>query len=110
MVNFDFPLLSMEEAEEALAEIWTCAEEYHVMSPQVTFSFHGSALVSINLRIDDSAAASRMVPRMRSFVHLRQCLRAYPPVGGGSAEQKVVNRPSERTGQPRPWRLQLRPI
>jgi hypothetical protein len=72
MVHFNFPLLSMTEAEVALVELWTRAEEYNVGSARVTFSFSGSGLVGIALDTDDSVAAQRMALTLRDFAHRRR--------------------------------------
>lgn len=72
MVHFDFPRLSMAEAEAALVEIWTRAEEYRVGAPRITFAFHGPGFVSITVNLGASRAAHRMTLSLRNFVHRRR--------------------------------------
>ena len=55
MTVIEFRRLSMPEAEEVIVALWSCFEEYDVLSPRMTFEFHGSAGVTIWLHIEDPA-------------------------------------------------------
>jgi hypothetical protein len=59
-----FRLLSIEEAEEAIAETWRVLEEYEIPSPGMTFTFRGSSRVKIALRVDDAVNAQTLMLRL----------------------------------------------
>ena|SRR6185312_10963887 len=65
MIAFEFPGLSMPEAEEVIAALWCCFEEYDVPSPAMTFKFHGGARASVRMHIEDTAVA-KVVARFLS--------------------------------------------
>jgi hypothetical protein len=108
MVRFNFPPLSMTEAEAALVELWTRAAEYNVDSPRVTFKFHGLGLVSIALDIDESAAAQRMTLSLRNFAHRRRCWKVIglPTRNLGEASDVSRDEPTPEIS----FGPQLRPI
>ena len=62
-----FQLLSMAEAEDVIAEICGCLEEYDVPTPEIAFSFHGGSRVSITMRIDDAIAANMVKLRLATW-------------------------------------------
>ena len=63
-----FRRLSMSEAENVMAEICRCLEEYDVAEPEMAFSFHGFSRVSISVRIDNSIAANMVNLRLASWL------------------------------------------
>ncbi len=58
----------MAEAEQCVAEIWTCLEEYNMPSPAIAFDFHGPSRTDIKMSIDDPVAASVMLTRLSTWV------------------------------------------
>ncbi len=64
MVVIQFQRLSMAEAEQCIAEIWTCLEEYHIPSPKMSFEFSDPLRTSITVNIDDSVAAKTIATRL----------------------------------------------
>jgi hypothetical protein len=65
MIAFEFRGLSMPEAEEVIAALWCCFEEYDVPSPAMTFKFHGGERASVRMRIE-SADVAKVVARFLS--------------------------------------------
>jgi hypothetical protein len=59
--------LSISEAEDVVAEIYGCLEEYNVPMPKMAFSFLGGSRVSITMRIDDPIAANMMHLRLATW-------------------------------------------
>jgi hypothetical protein len=64
MTVVQFQLASMAVAEELIAEIWTCLEEYNIRSPALRFKFHDSGLITIAAHIDDAVAANTVLMRL----------------------------------------------
>jgi hypothetical protein len=67
-----FHLLSVLEAEDAIAETWNILEEYNIPSPGMTFTFRASSLVTIALRVDDPADAQTLMLRLAPWVPSRR--------------------------------------
>lgn len=59
-----FHILSIPNAEEAIAETWRILEEYGIPSPKMTFTFRGSSRVKIALRVDDPVDARTLMLRL----------------------------------------------
>ncbi len=68
MAVIRFRQLSMAEAEQCVAEIWTCLEEYNMPSPAIAFDFHGPLRTGIKMSIDDPVAASVMLARLSTWI------------------------------------------
>jgi hypothetical protein len=64
MVVIEFRRLTMHEAEEALAEMWNCLEEYDIPSPRMAFDFAGDERVSMDVFMDESIWADIMMLRL----------------------------------------------
>lgn len=71
MAVINFHLASAAEAEDAIADIWVCLEEYGIPSPGLTFSFPDASCVSIALRVDDAVAARLLMLRLGNWLTLR---------------------------------------
>jgi hypothetical protein len=69
MIAFEFPGLSMPEAEEVIAALWCCFEEYDVPSPAMTFKFHGGARASVLVHIKDAAVAKVVARFLSDWKH-----------------------------------------
>jgi hypothetical protein len=65
MIAIEFHDLSMPEAEEVIAALWCCFEEYDVPSPAMTFKFYGGARASVQVHMEDAAVA-KVVARFLS--------------------------------------------
>ncbi len=59
-----FHVLSIPDAEDAIAETWSVLEEYDIPSPGMTFTFRGSSRVKIALRVDDPVDAQTLMLRL----------------------------------------------
>lgn len=59
-----FDLLSIPDAEDAIAETWNILEEYDIPSPGMTVTFRGNSRVNIALRVDDPVDAQILVRRL----------------------------------------------
>ena len=57
-------LISMVEAEDVIAEIWRCLEEYDVRTPEMAFRFDERSRVSITMRFGDPIGANMMNLRL----------------------------------------------
>lgn len=68
MAVIQFQQLSMAEAEQCVAEIWTCLEEYQIPSPTMSFEFHGPRWTSITVNIEDPIAADTMLTRLSRWI------------------------------------------
>ncbi len=68
MAVIRFRQLSMAEAEQCVAEIWTCLEEYNMPSPTIAFDFRGPLRTGIKMSIDDPVAASVMLTRLSTWI------------------------------------------
>ncbi len=73
-----FHLLSIPDAEDAIAEAWNILEEYDIPSPGMTFTFRGSSRVNVALRIDDPVDAQSLTLRLAPWV-LSQTGGVAPP-------------------------------
>lgn len=97
MAVIQFRQLSLAEAEQCVAEIWTCLEEYHIPTPTLSFEFRDSFRTSIRMNIDDCIAANTMVGRLSTWIETKRSrsivdrgprLQAYtqsPVTGAGRA-------------------------
>jgi hypothetical protein len=63
-----FRLLSIPDAEDAIAETWNVLEEYDIPSPGMTFTFRGRSRIKIALRVDDPVAAQTLMLRLTPWV------------------------------------------
>jgi hypothetical protein len=59
-----FHVLSIPDAEEAIAETWRILVENDIPSPAMTFTFRGSSRVNITLRVDDPVDARTLMLRL----------------------------------------------
>jgi hypothetical protein len=59
-----FHLLSIPDAEDAIAETWNILEEYDIPSPGMTVTFRGDSRVNIALHVDDPVDAQILVLRL----------------------------------------------
>ncbi len=83
-----FHLLSIPDAEDAIAEAWNILEEYDIPSPGMTVTFRGSLRVNIALRVDDALDAQTLMLRLAPW--------APSQTGGMTPSQEL-----EATGRPR---------
>jgi hypothetical protein len=63
-----FRLLSIPDAEDAIAETWNILEEYDIPSPGMTFTFRGRSRIKIALRVDDPVTAQTLMLRLAPWV------------------------------------------
>jgi hypothetical protein len=79
MPIIDFHMLSIPDAEEAIAETWRILEECGIPSPDMTFSFRGSSRVKIALRVDDPVDAQTLILRLAPLAALVDRRDGAPP-------------------------------
>jgi hypothetical protein len=82
MTSINFRRLSMPEAEEVIAEIWNCLEEYGMPSPRVAFDFQGDAGVSLEVRMDEPLWTHVLVQRLSGWIGAEQ-MQPFPAAGAG---------------------------
>jgi hypothetical protein len=95
VATIEFRSLSVLEAEEVLAEIWNCLEEYNLPSPHMTFEFGDVGSVSLGCRFGEPLWARLVAMRLWSWLVESERRAAVP---GGRAEP--VDRFSPLTGGP----------
>lgn len=57
MAFIKFQRLSMSDAEDVMAKVWNCLEEYDITSPRMTCQRDGHAHVTLRFRFDESVWA-----------------------------------------------------
>ena len=97
MTAINFCRLSMPEAEEVIAEIWSCLEEYGMPSPRIAFVFQANATsVSLNVRLDEPVWAHLLVMRLSGWISAEQ-KQPFPTIGigriGGTPFVRARRRP-----------------
>jgi hypothetical protein len=85
-----FKLLSIPDAEDAIAETWSILEEYDIPSPKLTFTFRGTSQVKIALRVDDPVDAQTVMLRLAPLGSVVERWH------GASAEVKLTRCPHVR--------------
>jgi hypothetical protein len=65
VIEFD---LSLPDAEEAIAEVWSCLEEYGIPSPIMRADFHANARVTMGLTFDEPIGAQLVSLRLSSWM------------------------------------------
>jgi hypothetical protein len=73
-----FELLSIPDAEDAIAETWSVLEEYDIPSPGMTVTFRGSSRVNIALRVDDPTDAQTLMLRLAPWIPSQTGVVALP--------------------------------
>jgi len=63
-----FHVLSLRDAEDAVAETWSTLEEYGIPSPRMTCTFRGGSRVKISLRVDDPVDMQTLTLRLAQWV------------------------------------------
>lgn len=64
MTTIEFRGLSLHQAEEVLADVWNCLEEYAIPSPHMAFAFAGKDEVSFRLRFGEPLWARLVANRL----------------------------------------------
>ena len=54
--------LSLPEAEEAIAEIWSCLEEYSIPSPVMSVDVRAPARITLGFKFDEPIWAKLVSP------------------------------------------------
>jgi hypothetical protein len=60
--------LSLADAEEAIAEVWSCLEEYGIPSPMMSVDFHTNARVTMGFTFDEPIGAQLVSLRLSSWM------------------------------------------
>lgn len=64
MTVIQVQLASMALAEQVIAEIWTCLEEYNIPSPALSLRFHDRGRVTVAAHFNDAVAANTVLTRI----------------------------------------------
>jgi hypothetical protein len=67
MTVIELRQLSLADAEEVIAEVWNCLEEYDIATPRIGVEFHSAAKVSLCFRIEESISEKVLALRLSSW-------------------------------------------
>lgn len=70
--------LSLPDAEEVIAEVWSCLEEYGIPSPTMNVDFHANARVTMGLTFDEPIGAQLVSLRLESW--MRNSVELHTPI------------------------------
>lgn len=68
MAVIELDRLSLPDAEEVIAEVWNCLEEYGIPSPTMNVDFHANARVTMGLTFDEPIGAHLVSLRLESWM------------------------------------------
>jgi hypothetical protein len=68
MAVIELDRLSLPDAEEAIAEVWSCLEEYGIPSPIMNVDFHANAKVTMGFTFDEPIGAQLVSLRLSSWM------------------------------------------
>ncbi len=83
MATINFPRLSVGDAEEVIAEIWSCLEEYRIPSPRLTFDFRRGGDLGLECHFGETVWAKLIALRLSAWISAGERASA---VGRGGAE------------------------
>jgi hypothetical protein len=63
--------LSLPDAEEAIAEVWSCLEEYSIPSPIMSVDFHANAKVTMAFTFEEPIGAQLVSVRLSNWMQSR---------------------------------------
>jgi hypothetical protein len=64
MAVIEFDGLSVQDAEEVIAEIWTCLEQYAIPSPKLRVHVHNGTEVTVHFRFSEAIWADVVSARI----------------------------------------------
>jgi hypothetical protein len=68
MAVIELDRLSLPDAEEAIAEVWSCLEEYGIPSPIMRVGFHANAKVTMGFTFDEPIGAQLVSLRLSNWM------------------------------------------
>lgn len=68
LATIEFRSLSVQDAEQVLAEIWKCLEEFDIASPRLGVKFGGEADVTLRCRFDEQLSARIVAMRLSRWM------------------------------------------
>lgn len=68
MATVNFRELSIGDAEDVIAEIWNCLEEYRIPSPRMTFEFRRGGEIRLGCRFDEPLSAQLVALRLSAWL------------------------------------------
>jgi hypothetical protein len=68
MAVIELDRLSLPDAEDAIAEVWSCLEEYSIPSPIMSVDFHANAKVTMGFTFDEPIGAQLVSVRLSSWM------------------------------------------
>jgi hypothetical protein len=68
MADIYLDSLSLLEAEEAMAEIWGCLEEYNIPSPKIFVDARSNSRIAIKLRFEEPLWAEVVAVRLSTLI------------------------------------------
>jgi hypothetical protein len=68
LATIEFRSLSVQDAEQVLAEIWNCLEEFDIRSPRLVVKFGGQSEVTLRCRFDEQLSARIVAMRLSRWL------------------------------------------
>lgn len=68
MATINFPRLSVDDAEEVIAEIWNCLEEYRIPSPRLKCDFRRGGDLSLECQFGEAVWAKLIALRLSAWI------------------------------------------
>jgi hypothetical protein len=68
LATIEFRSLSVQDAEQVLAEIWNCLEEFDIPSPRLVVKFRGEAEVELRCRFAETLSARLVGMRLSRWI------------------------------------------
>lgn len=99
MAIVEFRKLSLSEAEEVVAEIWNCLEEYHIPSPQMNFAFGEGDAVTMDCRFREPLWARIVATRLANWLASSERRMGIPIDAQQSATRRLAVSSRRRAGR-----------
>jgi hypothetical protein len=68
LATIEFRSLSVQDAEQVLAEIWNCLEEFDIPSPRLAVKFRGETEVTLRCRFDEQLSVRIVAMRLSRWI------------------------------------------
>jgi hypothetical protein len=98
MADINFDRLLLPEAEEAIADVWRCLEDYDLPSPALRVDFHANSTVALAFTFEDPLWAELVRLRL-SHMMGRIVPRRIPPTPHARARACLPHPHRRREGR-----------
>jgi hypothetical protein len=68
LATIEFRSLSLQDAEQVLAEVWNCLEEFDIPSPRLVVKFRGQTEVVLRCRFSEQLSARIVAMRLSRWI------------------------------------------